>query len=261
MKTEHESVVLVVDDSDVLVVRYERVMSGHGSTFDMGGRLVIDRANAAWLADELDAYAEDSYRRQVDVTMGTDQFTVYGSGHEMTPYVNVLNERSAEPVGSSGLVLTWRSARRLAALLRGDTAGRALAGAVREWAARLAHVAGTERAELSRALGGACFFPPDGVTQVDLDDRPVGVGGVDVRFAPGALRRGDVDAVLGAGAPLPRTAGHDPLREVHPVDVPGAPYRCSVLAEYGVEPGDDSVVSVKLRIDSRPPADEDVRSS
>lgn len=250
MKTEHESVVVVAEDPDVVVVRYERVVSGHGSRVDMGGRLVIDRANAAWLADELDAYAEDSYRRQVDVTLGADRFTVYASGHEMSPYVNVLNERSAEPAGSSGLVLTWRYARRLARLLRGDEAGRALAGAVRDWAARLAHVVGTARGELSRALGGAYYFPPDGVTQVDLDDRPVGVGGVGVCFAHGAMRRADVEHVFGPGTALPRVGGDDPLRDVHLVEVPGAPYRCSVFVEYGVEPGDDGVRGLKLRIDS-----------
>lgn len=250
MDIEHESVVVADDDRRVVVVRYERIVSGHGTRVDMGGRLVIDRANAAWLADELDAFAEDSYRRQVDVTLGADQLTVYGSGHEMAPYVNVLNERSAEPVGLSGFVLTWRYARRLAALLRGDGSGRALAGSAREWAARLAHVAGTDRAELSRALGGAFYFPPDGVTHVDLDDRPVGVGGVDVRFADGAVRRPDVEEVFGAGTPLPRAGGDDPLHEVHLVDVPGAPYRCSVIVEYGVDHGDDVVRGVKLRVDS-----------
>jgi hypothetical protein len=126
--------------------------------------------------------------------------------------------------------------------------------AAREWAVRLAHVVSTERAELLAAVRGAFHFPPDGVLQIDLDDRPVGVGGVDVRFADGVVRRADVEAVLGAGTPLPRTAAHDPRRELHLVDVPpGAPHRCDVVAEYGVEPGDDGVRGVRLRVDAARP--------
>ena len=46
MPIDHESLEIDLDDPSVIRIRYERVQTGQ----DHGGQLVIDRANAAWLA-------------------------------------------------------------------------------------------------------------------------------------------------------------------------------------------------------------------
>lgn len=127
--------------------------------------------------------------------------------------------------------------------------GAVLAKKVRGWAERLCGVRSMSRQDLASALDGAAESRPEGVTQIDLDDRELGLGGVNVRFAPGLVRRADILASFGAGTPLPQLAPNHPIRIMHEVQPPAAPHTCSVFVEYSLDALDDVVRGVKLRVD------------
>lgn len=127
--------------------------------------------------------------------------------------------------------------------------GVVLAKKVRGWAERLCSVRSMSKQDLAAALGGAAESRPEGVTQIELDDREVGLGGVNVRFAPGLVRRANILASFGAGAPLAQLSPNHPIRIMHEVQPPGAPHTCSVFVEYSLDALDDVVRGVKLRVD------------
>lgn len=127
--------------------------------------------------------------------------------------------------------------------------GTILAKRLRGWAERLCGVPAMSRQELAAALGDAMTSRPEGMTQIDLDDREPGLGGVNVRLEPGLVRRADILASFGGGQPLPRLAPDHPIRIMHEVKVAGAPNQCGVFVEYGVDALDDAVRGVKLRVD------------
>ena len=115
-----ETLSLEEPDGGVLVVRYVQIDNG----IDMGGKLVIDRANGDYVAKEVEACIAYDYAG-TEVQLGTDHLRIYSSGSDQRSFVNVLCRRDGpEPWGGlSGLMLTVSAAQQLAELLRGAAQG------------------------------------------------------------------------------------------------------------------------------------------
>ena len=243
---EHESVDVDLDEQDVLRIRYLRIRNG----FDNGGHLVVDRAHAAWLADELDAFVQDPGRRRARLTDGDDDLALYASGRP--PSIYVMNARSATsgPDRAWTLALTAPYAERLAALLRDPEPRPALARTIRRWAERLCGVSSNAEPELTAALGAALAAPPEGVARIVLDERELGFGGVGLDIEDGGLGRADVEHLFGPGRPVP--AAPQELILAHEVKVPRLLLRCAVLVRYESQ-SDDLVRHVTLRPEMHPP--------
>ncbi len=67
----------------------------HDDGVDMGGALVLDAANAPWLAAEVDKAAGGWGYERVEQGAGPDHFTVYVGGGDYQQFVHVHNERDA----------------------------------------------------------------------------------------------------------------------------------------------------------------------
>lgn len=111
-----ETLSLEIPDGGLLLVRYVVVENG----IDMGGKLVLDRANGEYVAGELEACCEYDYAG-TEVQRGPDHLRIYQSGSDQRSIVNILCRRDAAlPHGGlSGLMLTVPAARQLAKFLRG----------------------------------------------------------------------------------------------------------------------------------------------
>lgn len=111
---------LSLEPGDERIVRVTYVQMDDG--LDMGGTLIVSRANASWLAGELVACAErHGAYDAVDVQRGEDHVRVYASGSDQQPIVNVLVRRPES--GLSGMMLTLPYAIELAGLLRAAAPG------------------------------------------------------------------------------------------------------------------------------------------
>ncbi|NVB77368.1 MAG: hypothetical protein HOV81_03150 [Kofleriaceae bacterium] len=107
-----------VDSSDPAFVRVRHVQIEDG--VDMGGTLVIERASATHLADQLEAATTQYGYPGSETKLGADELRVYESGPEQRPIVNVINRRAAAAPngGVYGLMMTAPYAKQLAKLLR-----------------------------------------------------------------------------------------------------------------------------------------------
>lgn len=123
------------------------------------------------------------------------------------------------------------------------------------WATNLCHVLSTARSELVEAIEGNDESRlPDGVTWVDLDEREVGLGGVWLRFAPGAIDRRRFEQVFGRGEGLARVPPDAPAKYMTTVEAPGAPpFRCTAIAEYRADFDEIDLQGLYLRIDRARP--------
>jgi hypothetical protein len=117
------------------------------------------------------------------------------------------------------------------------------------WSERLCHVTATSRDQLADAIDGADQALPIGVTDVEVDDREVGLGGIWLRFADGAITRAQLEAVFGKGEQLARADAKHPFKFMTTVEVAGAPLRCTVIAEYRTADPDENVLGMYLRTD------------
>jgi hypothetical protein len=136
-----------------------------------------------------------------------------------------------------------------------------IAGLLASWAATLNRLPPGNAATAATALGLAGLSippfgqytvdpPPDGLTDVVIDERNGEVFTMRAAPVPGTLTRADLDAVLGPGHQLPRVHWNDPLPVAYLVEVLGEPFTCTVFAYFArtADPG-DPVVSVMLRRD------------
>lgn len=103
---------------------------------------------------------------------------------------------------------------------------------------------------LTPRFGQVVVPPPDGMTEVAIEERWAGVSSVHAGLEPGTLTRAELDAVFGQGANVPRVHWRDPVPLAYLVEVLGEPCTCTVIAYFARTPGpDDPVVSVLLRRD------------
>jgi hypothetical protein len=237
-------------------IRIQHVLTVEGA--NQGSTLVVDEANADWLSRKLDAIANDPDQPQEFLVSGADALVLSGVGGPRRS-VTIQNRRpaSASHAGESKLQLSSSYAVRLAKMLRDRNATESHMRRVRRWAERLCEVLSTAKSELSEAIEGAESALPRGICQIILDDRVVGLGGVTVRFTAGQVRRSDVVGVFGIGTETIRLAANHPIRYAYELKPTDTRYWCSVFFEYGLDPSDDGVRGVKLRIDrvrSRPSA-------
>lgn len=123
------------------------------------------------------------------------------------------------------------------------------AATLKQWAERLCRVTATDAAQLSAAIDGADKKWPAGVTNVEVDDREVGLGGIWLRFAPGTIARRQFEATFGDGEMLAGMEAGQPIKVMSTVESTGAPHRCSVIVEYRAGDADGDVRGVYLRVD------------
>jgi hypothetical protein len=120
---------------------------------------------------------------------------------------------------------------------------------LKRWAERLCRVTSTSRAELEAAIEGADQSWPPGVTDLQVDDREVSLGGIWVRFEKGAIPRRDYQAVFGPGEIQVRLDPKHPVMIATTIEVPDAPHCCNVFAEYREDRPDESLQGIYLRVD------------
>jgi hypothetical protein len=130
------------------------------------------------------------------------------------------------------------------------TVAHPLANQLRAWAEKICSVPSTSKADLAALLDGAIERPPSGIVRFSLDDRDVGLGGINVDLEHGVLKRADIEAVFGAGMKLRRLDPKHMLHEQHELHLDDVPYTCMVFVRYGVVETDDGVRHVKLRVDN-----------
>jgi hypothetical protein len=125
-----------------------------------------------------------------------------------------------------------------------------LAHQLRAWAEAICSVPSTSKADLGALLDGALQHPPSGIVRFSLDDREIGLGGVNVDLEQGVLKRADIEAVFGKGMQLRRLDPKHMLHEQHEVHLADVRHSCTVFVRYGVAETDDGVRHVKLRVDA-----------
>lgn len=119
--------------------------------------------------------------------------------------------------------------------------------ALRSWANILCRLVFTDfpstasalglRGETAARHGGAELRPPPpGLTELVLAERDGRLDHLRVRFAGPAVTRADLDRVFGAGASVPRVHWRDPHPLAYRVAVPGAPFTCTLFADFAAEP-------------------------
>jgi len=124
---------------------------------------------------------------------------------------------------------------------------RVTAELLRDWAARLCGARSGSEADLAAALGIPLDPPPPGVTRTRLRGGDIPI--VELELAP-PLPLGDLDRLLSAGNRLPRVDWDRPHVVAFQVAVPGASWRCVILASCDQVPAADAPVSrVTLRLD------------
>ena len=111
----HETISVDTSDAEVIRVNYVQIDNG----IDMGGKLVFDRSNVAYVAQQVEAACESNYVA-TEAQQGKDHLRIYQSGSDQQSIVNVLCKRDpAGPHGGlSGLMMTIEYAKKLVALLR-----------------------------------------------------------------------------------------------------------------------------------------------
>ncbi len=111
--------VAITDDgatSGVVVVASTRVFD---DGTDMSTRFVVAKANAGWLADELEKADNAGGYAGVEQTLGDDALRVFGGGTDWQPRINVQTERGADPeAGTYAFAMTQPVAEKLRDLLR-----------------------------------------------------------------------------------------------------------------------------------------------
>jgi hypothetical protein len=241
-----EAVDVDVGDDGLIHIQHSR--SGEGTSG--GGAVVIDPANAAWLAGKLEAIANDPAHPQVFHVSGADAIGLIPV-HGQSRSVTVQNKRtsSAPYAGETRILLSVSRAQVLARMLREPEPTNPLVKRVRRWSERLCDVTSTAKHELAAAIEGAADRLPSGINQIILDDRVVSLGGVTVRFVPGRVRRADIIEVFGVGTETVRLAPHHPIRHMYEIQPAASLHGCSVFVEYGRDASDDVVRGVKLRVD------------
>ncbi|HEX7839542.1 MAG TPA: hypothetical protein VF469_18835 [Kofleriaceae bacterium] len=90
--------------------------------------------------------------------------------------------------------------------------------------------------------------PPDGVSRLGLTRENLGknkgnLGELEITPAGVAITRADLDARFGAGNVAPRVDFDRPHVVAYRVEVPGSPFRCTVLASFPDEPTATSVAT------------------
>ena len=108
-----------VDLADAVLVRVHHV-SRRASGVDMGGRLVFERAALAQLVAAVELQAKHNRTPDQDFVVGNDDISVFGSGHEMSPLVNITVRRDKELPGGGlyNVILSESVANELVAKLR-----------------------------------------------------------------------------------------------------------------------------------------------
>lgn len=69
----------------------------HDDGIDMGGELVLEVANAAWLADKALEAADAWGFARLEQAMAPDHFIIYVGGSDWQPFVHIHNLREAAP--------------------------------------------------------------------------------------------------------------------------------------------------------------------
>ncbi len=120
MSVVHEKVTIADDGSatGVVVVHLDRQLEGG---VDMSTTFACERANAAWLADELDKALDAWGYPRTEAKHGADDFAIFGGGTDGDPVVNVRNSRpddAAVHPGHSTLAMSQDSTAALRDLLR-----------------------------------------------------------------------------------------------------------------------------------------------
>lgn len=118
------------------------------------------------------------------------------------------------------------------------------------WAERLCSADPTSREHLSKAIEGADGAWPAGLSQLELDPREIGLGGVWMFCDDGAIPRVLFDAEFGVGVRLARI-GPTPIKYMTVVEAADAPHKCSVFVQYDRDVPEASVRSVSLRVDRK----------
>ncbi|HRE90221.1 MAG TPA: hypothetical protein PK095_13890 [Myxococcota bacterium] len=77
-----------------VLVRHVEV---HDDGIDMGGELVLEVSNAAWLADKALEAADAWGFARLEQPMAPDHFIVYVGGSDWQPFVHIHNLRGAAP--------------------------------------------------------------------------------------------------------------------------------------------------------------------
>lgn len=142
----------------------------------------------------------------------------------------------------------------------GPTAMTITADLVRTWSEQLCTLPPLDFPGALRALGIAGAIvdktadyaivepPPSGASRLGLSRENLGknkgnLGTVDVALDGARLTRADLDQQLGAGNALPRVDFDRPHVISYRVEIPGAPFRCTVSASFAGEPTGASVAT------------------
>lgn len=120
MSIVHEKVTITDDGAStgVVVIHLARELDGG---LDMSTTFACERANAAWLADELDKALDAWGYPRTEVRHGIDSFAVFGGGTDSNPVVNVRNTRPDDAEvrpGYSTLAMSQATTSELRDLLR-----------------------------------------------------------------------------------------------------------------------------------------------
>lgn len=90
--------------------------------------------------------------------------------------------------------------------------------------------------------------PPAGASRLSLTRENLGknkgnLGEIEITPAGVKITRAELDARFGAGDVAPRVDFDRPFVVDYQVEIPGAPFRCKVLASFADEPGANTVAT------------------
>ena len=138
---------------------------------------------------------------------------------------------------------------------------------LRTWSEQLCTLPALDLAAALRALGIAGSLvdksvdfaivepPPAGASRLGLTLENLGknkghLGTIDVTLQGGRITRAELDQRFGGGNALPRVDFDRPSVISYQVQIPGAPFRCTVSASFATEPGADAAATeISLRRD------------
>ncbi|MGN9913812.1 hypothetical protein ACTMTJ_40385 [Phytohabitans sp. LJ34] len=135
------------------------------------------------------------------------------------------------------------------------------ANRVAEWGVRVCVASTTDPAELLFELGVPGTVvpfvdavrvepPPPGSSELRLVERAGEFSRLEARLVGTNLTRAHLDDRLGPGADVPRVHPGREFWVSYPVDIPGAPYGCTIFAEFVDQPGADTpACAVMIRRD------------
>ena len=145
------------------------------------------------------------------------------------------------------------------------------------WCQRICWLPGASAADLTAALGlpspaGAAAGgelappppppppPPPGAGALTVVNHPAGFAYLTAQLPDDGLTRGDLDARLGPGRPLPRVHSGGPHVLGYSVGAPAAPWVCSVFASFAAEPtAAAAATELTIRPDAAGPAQAPAR--